>query len=213
MRFLRLYLLIDKNKGNDDKRETNIECVRFNLFVLFYYCIFSMIRKIISWPKVSSWELVRKLFMSIKKRKSWFLYQLALWFLNVISNRFIIELSRTMLVVKLSKWLMLLRKNTWAEKRNKISKSISFFFVATNISWVVTQRSLMSNSALILSISIVGQILKMMLNVCLEKMEAAIIYVCTYFILSYYPKNEVCLCWIQRVSKVFGKLSYIMGVN
>ena len=98
-----------------------------------------------------------------------------------------------------------LKKNTWAEKRNKISKSGSFFFVATNILWVVTQSCLMSNSALILSISIVGQILKMMLNVCLEKMEAAIIYVCTYFVLSYYPENEVCLCWIQRVSKVFGK--------
>ena len=117
----------------------------------------------------------------------------------------IIELSRTMLIVKLSKWLMLLWKNTWAKERNKISKSGSFFFVTTNILWVVPQIYWMSNSALILSISIVGQILKMMLNVCLEKMEAAIIYVCTYFVLSYYPKNEVCLWWIQRVSKVFGK--------
>ena len=137
---------------------------------------------------------------------------LVIWFSKIILIRFIyyiyliiIELSRTMLIVKLSTWLMLLWNNTWSKKRNKISKSGSFFFVATNILWVVTQSYLMSNSARILSISIVGQILKMLLNVCLEKMEAAIIYVCTYFVLSYYPKNEVCLCWIQRVSKVFGK--------
>ena len=81
----------------------------------------------------------------------------------------IIELSRTMLIVKLSKWLMLLWKNTRAKERNKISKSGSFFFVTTNILWVVTQSYWMSNSALILSISIVGQILKMNIIACLGK--------------------------------------------